>query len=608
MQALLLAAGMGRRLGPLTRDKTKCLITLHGRTLLERSMDALADVAVDRFVLVIGFGGDAVRGLIGPSYRGIPVAYVTNPDYAVTNNIWSLHKARELFAEDDTLLLESDLVYDPSVLSRVIGSTEPNLAVVARYQPWMDGTMVTLDDDGHIASFIPKRHLVDSGFSSYYKTVNIYKFSKHFIQNSYLPFLEAYVKAAGRNEYYEQVLGVISGLDHQQLAALPLTTEHWYEIDDLQDYDIAETLFAPTDTRYSAYLGRHGGYWRFPSLTDFCYLVNPYFPPPDMVEEMQRSFTSLLTEYPSSAPILDGLAAKMFDCPRGTVSVGNGAAEWISALGFSFEGKRVVVPVPTFEEYLKRFPNSDVVPLYPARTDLRLDVPALVEAWQHADALVLVNPDNPSGQCLTDDEVTALLEYSRIEGKWLILDESFVDFADPEYCGSFIRPDILAAYPKLVVLKSISKSYGVPGARLGVIASGNKEFLSAVAARRSVWNINSFGEYFLQIIGKYLTSYHLACEKLRADREQFSHELQSISGLRVLPSHANYILCELPEGVAAHSICEKMLMRHNLLIKDSSSKIGLEDRQFVRIAVRSRMENEEFAKMFDAVLRAEWGV
>ena len=143
----------------------------------------------------------------------------------------------------------------------------------------MDGTMVRLDDDNNIVNFVCKKAFKYRDADCYYKTVNIYKFSKEFSRTHYVPFLEAYTKALGNNEYYEQVLRVITLLDNCELKALPLTGQKWYEIDDIQDLDIAETLFAPEDKQLPLYHRRYGGYWRFPNLLDFCYLVIRIFHP-----------------------------------------------------------------------------------------------------------------------------------------------------------------------------------------------------------------------------------------------------------------------------------------------------------------------------------------
>lgn len=190
----------------------------------------------------------------------------------------------------------------------------------------MDGTMVRLDDDHNIVNFIPKKAFKYSDIDFYYKTVNIYKFSKEFSANVYIPFLEAYTQALGNNEYYEQVLRVITLLDSCDLKALPLSGQKWYEIDDVQDLRIAEAMFAEADAKLLKYQNSYGGYWRYPSLLDFCYLVNPYFPKPRMIEEIKANFENLLRDYPSGMGINSLLAAKYFGIKHQYACVGNGAA------------------------------------------------------------------------------------------------------------------------------------------------------------------------------------------------------------------------------------------------------------------------------------------
>lgn len=203
--------------------------------------------------------------------------YVNNPVYDKTNNIYSLALAKNKLQEDDTLLIESDLIFDDGMLRLLVDNSYPNLALVARYESWMDGTMVSIDKDNNIVNFIPKEAFRYEDTRLYYKTVNIYKFSKEFSRTKYVPFLEAYTKAVGKNEYYENVLRIITFLDSHDLKALPITNEKWYEIDDKQDLDIAEALFADEKDVLRKYYGRFGGFWRFPQMLDYCYLVNPFF-------------------------------------------------------------------------------------------------------------------------------------------------------------------------------------------------------------------------------------------------------------------------------------------------------------------------------------------
>ena len=368
MQAIILAAGMGRRLGPLTRENTKCMIEVNGVRLIDRLLTQLSALNLTRVVMVTGYEGGKLRSYVGESYRGMPIEYIDNPIYDRTNNIYSLSLAREQLQEDDTLLIESDLIFEDSLFRLILDSPHPNAALVDKYKSWMDGTMVRLDAENNIVNFIPKKAFKYSDTDSYYKTVNIYKFSRDFSVNHYVPFLEAYTRALGNNEYYEQVLRVITLIDACDFKALPLDGQKWYEIDDVQDLRIAETLFADAEDKLLKYQRCYGGYWRFPALLDFCYLVNPYFPPQRMVEELKANFETLLREYPSGMGVNSLLGAKYFGLSQPYVCVGNGAAELIKSLMGSIEGP-VGVVYPTFEEYPNRRSADGVVPYVPQNPD-----------------------------------------------------------------------------------------------------------------------------------------------------------------------------------------------------------------------------------------------
>ena len=213
---------MGRRLGELTNDNTKCMLEVNGTRLINRTLDALSDIGISRVVLVVGYKAENVKRWVGDKYKDIDIVYVENSVYDKTNNIYSLFLAKEHLVEDDTLLLESDLIFEPSVLRRIVEEPYPNLALVDKYESWMDGPVVTLDEEQRIKSFISKDKFRYSDIESYFKTVNIYKFSKDFAETHYVPFLEAYCHALGRNEYYEQGLKVITLLDDSPLRELPL--------------------------------------------------------------------------------------------------------------------------------------------------------------------------------------------------------------------------------------------------------------------------------------------------------------------------------------------------------------------------------------------------
>ena len=354
MQAIILAAGMGRRLGELTRDNTKCMVSVNGVRLIDRLLGQLATLSLTRVIIVVGYKGDELRQYIGHRYDGrLNIEYAENPIYDKTNNIYSLSMVKQQMTEDDTLLIESDLIFSDQLFRMILDNPYPNLALVAKYETWMDGTMVRMDSDHNIVNFVPKKAFNYADVDQYYKTVNIYKFSRDFSCHKYVPFLEAYCSALGNNEYYEQVLRVITLLDNAELKALPIGNEKWYEIDDIQDLDIAETIFAEGDEMLHRFNYRYGGHWRFPKMLDYCYLVNPYFPTARMKDELRANFDTLLTEYPSGMFVNSLLAGKYFGIRQQYVVVGNGAAELIKSMMEHVEG-RIGVVYPTFEEYPHR--------------------------------------------------------------------------------------------------------------------------------------------------------------------------------------------------------------------------------------------------------------
>ena len=592
MQAIILAAGMGKRLGELTRNNTKCMVKVNGTSLIDRILTQLSLLDLSKVIIVIGYKGDLLRNYIGHKYKGLKIEYIENPVYDKTNNIYSLSLAKKELQKDDTLLIESDLIFDDTLFPMIVYNPYPNLALVAKYETWMDGTMVRLDEDDNIVNFVPKKAFNYNDIAYYYKTVNIYKFDKKFIASNYIPFLEAYITALGNNEYYEQVLRVITLLDKCDLKALPLQGEKWYEIDDVQDLDIAETLFA--EEGLSLYQKRYGGYWRFPTLLDFCYLVNPYFPPQRMVEEMKSNFATLLTEYPSGMSVNNLLISKYFNLNRDYVCVGNGAAELIKVLMEFLEGNLGVI-YPTFEEYPNRYPNQHIISYVPDNTAFSYSVSDLQNYFsdKSLSALLLINPDNPSGNFISRDDVLKLADWAGHKGITLIVDESFVDFAEGGLDSSLLLDSILDSYPHLIVLKSISKSYGVPGLRLGILASSNRQVIDRIRKEVSIWNINSFAEFYMQIYGKYESDYRKACERFQSERIRFYKELSSISFLRVIPSQANYFLCEVIAKYSSTALTRLLLYSSNILIKDCSTKQAFNNGNYIRIAIRNEADNNK---------------
>lgn len=594
MQAIILAAGMGRRLGEFTANNTKCMLEVNGVRLIDRMLGQLLALDLSRIIIVVGYEGQNLIDYITSRYHNDKIVFIENPVYYKTNNIYSLWLAKNQMAEEDTLLLESDLIFEDKLLQTAIDSPYKDCALVSKYETWMDGTMVRIDDENNIVNFIPKKAFKYSDTQFYYKTVNVYKFSKDFINNHYLPFLEAYIRVLGENEYYEQVLRVITLIDNAGIKALPISGINWYEIDDVQDLRIAETIFATPEEKLKKLQHSFGGYWRYPGLLDFCYLVNPYFPRKRMIEEMKANFEPLIRDYPSGMGINSLLAGKYFGIKQEYVVVGNGAAELIKSLMEHHDGKLGVI-YPTFEEYPNRHDKESLVIFNPGNEDFTYSADTLIEFFSGKDikSLLIVNPDNPSGNFIPKNELLRLAGWAQEEGIRLIIDESFVDFAENSFDQTLLKNEILREYPSLCVMKSISKSYGVPGLRLGVLASADVDLISRIKKDVAIWNINSFAEFYMQIYGKYEKDYARSCDKFREERAIFEKELREISFLRVIPSQANYFLCEVTERYTSHELTLKLITYNNILIKDCSSKKGFPDnKQFIRIAIRDRKDNQ----------------
>ena len=573
MQAIILAAGMGKRLKDLTRDNTKCMVKVNGVSLIDRMLHQIEELKLSRIVIVTGYKGSELTEYIKTLGIATPIVYIDNPIYDKTNNIYSLSLAEKELVEDDTLLFESDLIFDSSIIRELIDDPRDTLALVDKYESWMDGTCVTLDDDDSIISFVPGAKLNHDNDDIYYKTVNIYKFSKEFSDKYYVPFLKAYRKALGENEYYEQVLRVITDLGREFIKAKRLSGQKWYEIDDVQDLDIAESIFTPdTDEKVKLIQSRYGGYWRYPKLLDFCYLVNPYYPPKRMLDEIKASFDTLISEYPSGMRVNSLLAAKNFGVKSEHIIVGNGAAELIKGFMERSSGKTGFIR-PTFDEYPNRYAKEDSVYFIPDNPDFAYTADDIMRFFEDKgiENLVIVNPDNPTGNYIPKSEMTELIGWAGERGIKVLLDQSFADFSD-EKDNTFIKEDILGKYPDLYVMKSISKSYGVPGLRLGVLASSDADCISAMKKEVAIWNINSFAEFYMQIEEKYKKDYARALDKLRAERARFQSELSKIDGIRVVPSQANYVMVELKEGISPKGLLKTLLVKYEILIKELTTK------------------------------------
>ena len=343
------------------------------------------------------------------------------------------------------------------------------------------------------------------------------------------------------------------------------------------------------------YYSRYGGYWRFPEMLDYCYLVNPYFNRSAIIKEMQDFFPVLVSEYPSGMGVNSALASDCWNIKQEHIVVGNGAAELIKALMENLSGKVGVVR-PTFEEYPNRMPSEQVVTFVPQNDMFRYGADDLIEYFgeNKVGTLLLINPDNPSGNFISADGIHKLAQWCEDNGIFFILDESFVDFSIGYESNTFLNEELLEKYPHMAVMKSISKSYGVPGLRLGILCSADSSLIARIKKQVSIWNINSFAEFFMQIYPKYRDDYKKACDQFIQAREDFEVELKKIPFIKVMPSQANYFFLEVLPPYKPLDLCAILLKEYNILASACLAKKGIDSNRYMRIAVRNHGDNEKF--------------
>lgn len=596
MKAIILAAGYGNRMKPLTDATHKTLLSVGGNSIIGRICDGLAANGVLDVAIVTGYRNDELQGYMRANYPHLNLEFVHNARYRETNNIFSMALAFEKVAiDDDIILIESDLIYEPAVIRRVIQSPRPNVALVDRYRSGMDGTVVTVAD-GVIRNIIPP-HLQTANFdfSDKYKTLNIYKFSKEFCNTVFKQLLTYYATAIDANCYYELILGILIYMQRETIYAEILDGERWAEVDDPNDLRVAEFVFTP-EARASILDRTSGGYWSHDVL-DFCFIRNMYFPNASMLSEMRNNLAVLLHNYGSRQDVLNQKMAYHLLCDHARVVALNGASQVFPILKDYAAGKRVLIPEPTFGEYSRMFPDAATY-----RDDVGYELRDVAARAGAADLIVFVNPNNPTG---TTHNSQALYDFAAERpAKTFVVDESFIDFSGYPSMVSLLEA---APLDNVICVKSLSKTLGVPGMRLGYVYSANAAFLRYLSDRVPIWNLNSVAEYMLELILKHRGSLSSSFVATAKDRARLIGALSEVPRIkRVFPSGGNFVMFELDRGAPpAETVVRRLLALESIFVKDVSAKF--EGLSRIRVAVRLQEENARLVNALSIALSDEAG-
>jgi histidinol-phosphate/aromatic aminotransferase/cobyric acid decarboxylase-like protein/choline kinase len=592
MRAIILAAGLGRRMMPLTEHVHKTLLTIGDQPIIDRLIRGLRENGIVRVTIVTGYRAEELESYVMAHFPELEFSFVRNELYESTNNIHSLALAFEQldFAED-IVLLESDLIYEPAVLRRLIDSKHDNVAIVDRYRIGLDGTVVAISESNVITHVIPASLQGPSfDFSDKYKTLNIYKFSAEFCRTTFSRLLSYYSRIIDNNCYYELILGILIYMQQAQIHAETLSGEIWAEVDDPNDLRNAEFVFAPQHRR-SQLESSWGGYWNTPIL-DFAFIRNMHFPPDSMVSQLTSNFSNLITNYCSTQSLLNEKLANYLRCKPENVHFLNGASQFFPILRRYFEGRRVLLPNPTFGEYHRAFPDAATY-----RDDGRFSPVEILRRAGDSDLIVVVTPNNPTGTTADNGELRDLIRSAG--DKTVLVDESFIDFSDQPSLIPWLEQEDQA---NVIVLKSLSKVLGVPGLRIGFVHTTDPIWAKRVESEIPVWNVNSVAEHFIELLLKYPAQLPSSFKQTRLDREALSQELSRLDVVEeVIPSGGNFLLTKLRlSEQEAGRLADALLIDHGIYVRSISSKFA-DGGTYWRVAVRTRSDNSQFCDALSRV-------
>lgn len=561
--ACILAAGTGSRLKSYTKDNTKCMIHVGGERLIDRILSQIQNANFEKIIIVVGYGAEKLRKYVSESYHFLPIEFIDNKDYATTNNIYSLRLAVPTLCQfDEIVIFESDIWVDNhQAINFLTNKDLRNHALVSPYEYWMDGTCATIGIDGAITSFVSKKEVYRFNSKHLFKTANWYRLDGDYFRKYYSPFIDAYILANGSNSYYEDVLKIIIPFSPVKIFAHSIPTETWMEIDDEEDLRRANILAMPSTSEIAQGLREQfGGYWKNSSFEDLTLLENPYFPTNEFWKEFAELVPIAGRSYPSKQSIIAGIFAKSSHVEPNQIAVGNGVSELMMTL---FEGNNESYSVvePYFLEYqrvLKErlkiisriFPDKN---LWDALSDWR-ETPK--------SNLILISPNNPTGEYLTSEQIISLAKIGAINKKKIIVDESFCDFSIHQ--KSLLLSDTLDKNKNLIILKSLGKSYGIGGIRLGVLCTSDTEFIRSIRNKLPIWNISSFAEVFLDLLPKYKAQYIESLKNLVDHRAFVERELKELN-VAFYPTETNFILLRVKDDF--EDAVDKAFFDKGLIVK-----------------------------------------
>jgi threonine-phosphate decarboxylase len=337
-------------------------------------------------------------------------------------------------------------------------------------------------------------------------------------------------------------------------------------------------------------------------IMDFSASINPLGPPAAGLRAI-RSALKQIVHYPDpDCWKLRQELAQQCGVDPDMILVGNGSTELIHLLPRALAIKSALIMGPTFEEYARALMDAgSSVQYVHARREERFRAPLKEVLGQLSakrssfDAVLLCNPNNPTGQVMNRLAVCELAEVVDRQQSWLIVDEAFIDYCQTQSVVSMLSP-----HPRMMVLRSLTKFYAMPGLRIGYLVGASK-VVDQLKDRQPPWSVNLLA----QEVSRAVLHDHAYATKsrtfMKSERSRFMRGLRSLSGVRVFPSVANFVLIELPASTCAGEVTD-LLACERLLVRDCSTLPGLTT-QMIRVAIRTAEENRRLIVALGACLR-----
>ncbi|MFE7272124.1 pyridoxal phosphate-dependent aminotransferase [Streptomyces sp. NPDC057623] len=349
-----------------------------------------------------------------------------------------------------------------------------------------------------------------------------------------------------------------------------------------------------------AALTREGGDGAGP--VDFCIPCNPYFPTPEMFQDMGARLRDIITYYPSSADTITAELCSLLQLPPQCVAMGNGSTELITWIDHLLVRESLAIPVPTFgrwtDQPMETGKRVDMFPLQES-SGFALDLAQYAEFIRARGTRVAVicNPNNPDGGYLHKHALVQFMD-AMADLDLVIIDESFLEFADAEQDPSVVQEAMLR--PNVIVLRSLGKNFGLHGIRFGYLVA-NPALAGMVRSMLPKWNLNAFAEHVVFMLKNHGAEYAQSLHQVRKDRLDMASQLSSLPGLTVYPSQGNFLFVRLPVGAEGTVVRDRLLTEHRILVRECGNKIGSSSR-FLRLVVRPQVDVRRLVSGLEQVL------